>query len=230
MKMLIATELSDRPRILITGGATRENIDGIRFISNVSTGQTAAELCEQMAGLGWNVTLLHGQQARLPKVPTRTLAFTDHAHLDDQLRRELGRTRYDAVVHCAAVSDFTVETIDNIKPQQNLKLASDAKLTLQLSPTSKILPNLKEYSINKGLRVVGFKLTLNCDSQQMASAAAKILTPNVDAIVANDWAAVHSDRTSHPGTVIGRNSKQEFNSVPQLAAILNNICRSEEPL
>ena len=51
---------------LITGGATREPIDGIRFLSNVSTGQTAAKLADR------------GARTELPYDPGPVLLFHHH--------------------------------------------------------------------------------------------------------------------------------------------------------
>ncbi len=46
--------------LLITAGATREPIDDVRFISNVSTGATGAALAIAFADAGHQVTLLRG--------------------------------------------------------------------------------------------------------------------------------------------------------------------------
>ncbi|HEY0945944.1 MAG TPA: phosphopantothenoylcysteine decarboxylase, partial [Opitutaceae bacterium] len=46
--------------ILLTAGATREPIDDVRFLSNVSTGATGAALAESLAAAGHAVTLLRG--------------------------------------------------------------------------------------------------------------------------------------------------------------------------
>jgi phosphopantothenoylcysteine decarboxylase/phosphopantothenate--cysteine ligase len=54
---------SDRAQkhILITSGGTEEPIDGVRSITNTSTGHTGAELATWFADHGANVTLLHSQ-------------------------------------------------------------------------------------------------------------------------------------------------------------------------
>ena len=50
-------------RLLITSGATREPIDDVRFVTNVSTGGTGAALARAFAQRGHQVTLLRGQGA-----------------------------------------------------------------------------------------------------------------------------------------------------------------------
>ncbi len=220
---LITDKAEARAKILITGGATRESIDGIRFISNVSTGRTAAELSDQLSALGWSVTYLHGQQARTPCSKVHQLEFSDFQNLDQQLREELSRESYAGVIHCAAVSDFTVAEVNGSSTDGGSKLKSGGQLKLDLKPTAKILPNLKEYSRDKNIRVVGFKLTLNASPKDQREAAAILLGSGVDAVVGNDWSQVNGDRSRHPGFVLAGGTQQEFTTVPQLAEILNRI-------
>ncbi len=204
-------------RVLITGGATREPIDGIRFISNVSTGQTASTLADQLTESGWDVTYLHGVGAIQPTHVQDRLGFESFNDLNTCLRAQLSSGNFSAVIHCAAVSDYSVAN-----PQPNLKLSSADELTLQLKTNFKILPHLKEYSRNKDITVVGFKLTLNGSAEQTLSAAQKTLGPNVDAVVANDWSLVERDRGQHPGSLLTLNGeRQDFKSIDVLAQKLH---------
>ena len=51
---------------LVTAGATREPLDAVRFLSNVSTGSTGAALADALAVRGHTVTLLRGEGASEP--------------------------------------------------------------------------------------------------------------------------------------------------------------------
>jgi phosphopantothenoylcysteine decarboxylase/phosphopantothenate--cysteine ligase len=202
-------------QVLVTGGATREPIDGIRFISNVSTGQTAATLCDQFSDLGYDVTFLHGTGSQLPQTTTRNLPFTSFGDLDEKLREQLQSTDFVAVVHSAAVSDFSVEDA-----QPDSKLSSRAELTLRLRPNFKILPRLKEYSRNRQITVVGFKLTLNSDP---VARALESLSDSVDAVVANEWGHVQRDRSRHPGTLVTREGERlDFLDLKSLSQLLHS--------
>ena len=53
-------------RVLITAGGTKEAIDSVRYISNISTGLTGARLCETMSLKGFHVTYLHSFSSHLP--------------------------------------------------------------------------------------------------------------------------------------------------------------------
>ena len=54
-------------KILITGGGCREAIDGVRFVTNMSTGRTAAFLADALSAHGAEVTAIMGAGAILPR-------------------------------------------------------------------------------------------------------------------------------------------------------------------
>ncbi len=94
-------------RILVTAGNTQAPLDRVRCITNVFTGRTGATLAAEAAARGHAVTLLtsHPKAHPLPEAvevaPYRT--FDDlHALMEQRIR---GGSP-DAVIHCAAVSDY----------------------------------------------------------------------------------------------------------------------------
>ena len=157
-------------KVLVTSGATREPIDSVRFISNLSSGRTGAAVCDALVARGIDVTHIHGVDSAVSIRVGRREAFTDHASLDTILRRLLKDSAYGAVVHAAAVGDFTVAD-----PTPDAKLASGAELTVQLQPTSKIIDRLRGYAGNQDLLLVGFKLTHDPDAGAQARAARDLL-------------------------------------------------------
>lgn len=157
-------------KVLVTSGATREPIDSVRFISNLSSGRTGAAICDALVARGIDVTHIHGVDSAVSIRVGRREAFTDHASLDTILRRLLKDSAYGAVVHAAAVGDFTVAD-----PTPDAKLASGAELTVQLQPTSKIIDRLRGYAGNQDLLLVGFKLTHDPDAGAQARAARDLL-------------------------------------------------------
>jgi len=169
-------------KILITAGATREPIDAVRFLSNVSTGRTGALLADALAAHGHAVTLLHGEAAVRPTYVTKTEAFSSTAALQTALRRHLGSDDYDAVIHCAAVSDYRPDITHNGKMSSYA-----AELTVRLVPTPKLLPELKSYAAPRPLKVIGFKLTAGADEAARATAVGKLFASGtVDAVIHND--------------------------------------------
>jgi len=205
-------------RLLVTAGATREAIDGIRFLSNVSTGQTGASLADLLSQRGWSVTYLHGQGAMKATKAAHSLSFSDYNDLDRKLRSELDQRDYFGVLHCAAVSDYGIENANS-----QVKINSDQPLTLNLKPNPKLLPKLKRYSRKPGLQVIGFKLTLNSTEAETTQRAQELLSENVDVVVANDWGQVNRDRSQHPGWLVRKNGIEPFRTLEELAQGLHNV-------
>src|SRR6478735_7625836 len=86
--------------LLVTAGNTLALIDKVRCLTNIFTGRTGASIAAEARSRGHAVTLLtsHPDPAT-PSVPYRT--FED---LRDRMAEHVPRA--DAVIHCAAVSDY----------------------------------------------------------------------------------------------------------------------------
>src|SRR5690606_42072757 len=85
-------------KILITTGATREPIDDVRFLSNVSTGATGAQLAESLSTRGHVVTVLRGQGAVAPRDVAAVHTFGSTSDLDAQRDTLLAAGGFDAVI------------------------------------------------------------------------------------------------------------------------------------
>lgn len=168
-------------RILLTSGATREPIDTVRFLSNISTGRTGALLAEALAAHGHTVTLLHGEAAVRPSPAVTAKAFSSTADLQSQLHRLLGTGNFDTVIHAAAVSDYRPS-----ETHEGKMSSYAAELTIRLVPTPKLLPELKSYA-PRPLRVIGFKLTAGADPAARRAAVEKLFAAGtIDAVIHND--------------------------------------------
>lgn len=199
-------------RILITSGGTSEAIDAVRSVTNTSTGRTGAALAETICKMGHQVILVHARAAILPAACDRleTHSYVSFKDLDALLRRLLREDdAIDAVIHCAAVSDFSPEYVllDDgklIRCSQEAKLDSSLGWTIHMKPNHKILDQLRLYSYGSGRResvkVVGFKLTAT-DSRRVQMRSVKtILERGVcDLLVHNDLSGVTPDR--HEATI-----------------------------
>ena len=169
--------------ILLTAGATREPIDSVRFLSNISSGATGAALAERLVAAGHRVTLLHGEGAVRPEASSGVscVVFGSTEQLGERLRQILGTGEIDVVIHAAAVADYRPPAVTAEK------LGSDAEtMTLHLVPTPKLLPQLRGWS-PRPMRVVGFKLTTGAGAEEREAAVGKLLARGgVDAVVQND--------------------------------------------
>jgi phosphopantothenoylcysteine synthetase/decarboxylase len=101
--------------VLVTAGNTLVPIDRVRCLTNIFTGRTGAALALHARRLGHSVTLLssHPEAVADLRPPdadlshgwtaTRYRTFDD---LQDLMSRHVPSGRFDAIIHCAAVSDY----------------------------------------------------------------------------------------------------------------------------
>jgi phosphopantothenoylcysteine synthetase/decarboxylase len=182
-------------RVLITSGATREPIDGVRFITNFSTGATGAALADYFRLRGHQVVYLHGRGAAKPKDPRDCVEFDDFRDLDRRLRGLLGRRRFDLVLHLAAVSDYSVKSVvvggKRHSPARLRKIDSGAEVRIELKRNFKILDRLPRYAAGRPL-IVGFKLTNTKDQAEVRRAVGRL---GCDLVVHNDLHDMRDDRT-----------------------------------
>lgn len=188
-------------RILITAGGTREPIDSVRYIGNLSSGRTASRLADDLMSAGHRVTWLGAEDAVEPGLPCRMVRFSRYADLASRLQALLTGTEFDVVIHAAAVSDFSVAAVltkdgDPLDSGRG-KLSSGSDLLLRLKPNPKLLDRLRDWSKNPHVRVIGFKLTDTADLQQRQAAVKKQFDESgVDAVVHNDLSEISN--AAHP--------------------------------
>ena len=188
-------------RILITAGGTRERIDSVRYIGNMSSGRTASRLADELTGTGHNVTWLGAEDAIKPNLIGTTVQFSSFDDLAQQLQTLLTGNDYDLVIHAAAVSDFSVASVlmENGDPLDSPegKLSSESGLRLQLKRNPKLLDNIRSWSKNPKVRVIGFKLTDTDNLKHRIAAIKKQFSDSkVDAVVHNDLSDI--SREAHP--------------------------------
>jgi phosphopantothenoylcysteine decarboxylase/phosphopantothenate--cysteine ligase len=182
-----------RLRVLVTGGGTAEPIDGVRVLTNTSTGRTAAGIASHLADCGHEVVHLRARNA-VPANGSREETFFTFADLDAALARLLGETHFDAVVHAAAVGDFGIESVavgERVGPPGAGKLESgSAPVMLHLRPQPKLVDSLRSRSLNRAVRVAAFKLTNGADASAAQAAVRSLFTHSgADWVIHNDLAA-----------------------------------------
>jgi len=161
-----------KPRLLVTAGPTREMLDPVRFLSNVSTGHMGYEVARTAKQMGFRVTLISGPTAL---TPPRGIRYIPVLTADD-MKRAVFKCwpQADALVMTAAVCDYTpvrfsVSKIKRIKQK-----------TIEFKRTEDILESVGK---KKGTRiVVGFALETEAVER---NALRKLKQKNLDLIAAN---------------------------------------------
>ena len=151
-------------KLIISSGGTEEPIDSVRRISNFSTGNTGAHLAGYFASRNAEVTLIRGQNAASPMISgIMEYSYQSHHDLRDILRSQLGAGYWDAIIHLAAVGDYTVERIqvdgNDFPVGGHGKIPSGHRILLHLQPSEKILDSLRKWSRSSSICIVAFKLT-----------------------------------------------------------------------
>lgn len=155
-------------RALVTAGPTREWLDPVRFISNLSSGRMGYAVAEALAVAGVETTLISGPTALdTPGGVTRI----DVESAEEMLSAAQECLPVDIAVCVAAVADFRPieQAAHKIKKQPDQET-----LTLTLEKTSDILASLSTHSAQRPQRVVGFALeSKDVDNRAMAKRQAK---------------------------------------------------------
>ncbi len=100
-------------RLLVTAGNSQTPIDRVRCITNIFTGRTGASIARHAHACGHDVTLLTSHPEVVQEGPTaagperwtlKTYRTFDDLHT--QLEPLIRQGKLDAIIHCAAVSDY----------------------------------------------------------------------------------------------------------------------------
>ena len=189
-------------KILVTAGATFEEIDPLRVITNKSSGKMGNMIAEQAFLRGADVLLLRGHNSAESRYNLNEEKFSTVKDLFEKIKKNL--KNFDIVIHAAAVSDFELNN------KINKKIKSSKELHLELAPTTKILENLKK--LNKKIFLVGFKAEYNFSKNNLVKSAYSLLkSSNSDLIVANDVGKENAgfDVDTNEVFIVDKNKKVE---------------------
>jgi phosphopantothenoylcysteine decarboxylase/phosphopantothenate--cysteine ligase len=185
-------------RILITVGATREEIDPVRFISNRSSGRMGFALAEAAMKRGAEVTVVRGVTTVEPPSGVKVVKALS---AEEMARAVASETKNASVfIGAAAIADYRPAQ----RADEKIK-KSDDTLTLTLERTPDVLSQVAAARSN-GMLVIGFA----AETQNVVdNAIEKLKTKNLDAIVANDVTRSDAgfDTTTNAVTIITKNSE-----------------------
>lgn len=191
-------------RILVTAGGTEEPVDGVRRLTNTSTGATGGVLARHFADHGADVLLLHSERAPLQTLEVERDTFVSFSDLETALHRHLGDRNWDAIVHLAAVSDYSVASVEvdghEVPHGDQSKIGSGRDVVIRLTPNPKLIDNLRKWSRNPAIRVIGFKLTNEPDPAARADQVRTLIDRSrIDFAVHNDAREITLSR--HPAEI-----------------------------
>ena len=182
-------------RIVITVGATREEIDPVRFISNRSSGRMGFALAEAALKRGAEVTVVSGVTTVSPPAGVKIVQALS---ADEMSRAAASETKNASVfIGAAAIADYrpTERATEKIKKSQE-------SLIVTLEPTPDVLSQVAAARSN-GMLVIGFAAETE---NVVDNAIQKLKAKKLDAIVANDVSRADSgfDVSTNAVTIITR--------------------------
>jgi phosphopantothenoylcysteine decarboxylase/phosphopantothenate--cysteine ligase len=162
-------------RFLITVGATREEIDPVRFISNRSSGRMGYALAEAALKRGGEVTVVAGITTVAPPAGVKVIKAQSAEEMSQAVARE--RESASVFIGAAAIADYRPAQ----RSDQKIKKSKDS-ITLTLERTPDVLSQVAASRAN-GMLVIGFAAETE---NVLDNAREKLRAKNLDAIVAND--------------------------------------------
>ena len=160
-------------KVLVTAGGTREAIDPVRFIGNLSSGKQGYAIARAAMERGAEVTLI-AANSTLADIPgLRTVAVESAAQMKSELDRYFDTT--DILFMAAAVADARPAT------KSDEKIKKSALKSIDLLPNEDLLFQLG--ARKKGQIIVAFAAESSLDT---ASALAKMASKAADFIYLND--------------------------------------------
>lgn len=186
-------------RVLITAGATREDIDPVRFISNHSSGRMGFALAEAARARGADVIVVAGETSAEVPINVKIARAVSAEQMFAEVMKEIeGATVF---IGAAAVSDYRPAK----KATSKIK-KSNSSFSLSLEPTPDILAGVAG-SRHNGLLVFGFAAETD---NLIENARQKLASKKLDLIVANDISREDAgfDVDTNIVTLISRNNPE----------------------
>jgi len=182
-------------RFLITVGATREEIDPVRFISNRSSGRMGFALAEAALRRGGEVTLIAGVTTAAVPDGVRIVKALSAEEMSQAVARESANA--SVFIGAAAIADYRPAQ----RAEQKIK-KSEESITLALERTPDVLSQVAASRAN-GMLVIGFAAETE---NVVENARAKLHNKKLDAIIANDVTREDSgfDTATNAITIITR--------------------------
>lgn len=163
-------------KVTVTAGATMEDIDPVRYLTNRSTGKMGYAIAEQAVLKGATVVLISGKtNLTPPRGLSKFIEIRSAQEMYQEVKREMVDT--DILIKAAAVADFTpkITAEDKIKKQ-------DDDLIIDLKRTKDIAFEMGKVKKSNQV-IVGFAAETE---SVLEHAVQKLKKKNLDFIVSND--------------------------------------------
>ncbi len=199
-------------RVLVTMGTTRGYIDDVRYISNYSSGALGTAISHELYRHGFETIVVCGPCPVKPTIASKVIDVETNAEMETAIK-DAEKQPLHAAVLAASILDF----IPVSRQSGKIRSDSDAGLTLELSPSKKLIKDVKSKI------KVGFKLESGLTPGTAEQFAKDYTTKyNLSLFVINDLADVSA--TKHQAKIFNRDGK-EYQLVETKGGVARAICQ-----
>lgn len=162
-------------KVLVTAGATQEELDPVRYITNHSTGTMGYALAKNAARRGAAVTLVTAPTAIKRPIFMDVVEVTTALSMFEAVKSR--SLKQDIIIKAAAVADFRPETVNDEKIKK-----TEGTTTLTLTRTDDILGYLGDHR-KDGQFLCGFSMETE---NMIENSQNKLKKKHLNLIVANN--------------------------------------------
>ena len=163
-------------KVTVTAGATTEDIDPVRYLTNRSTGKMGYAIAAQAILKGATVVLISGKtNLKPPRGLSKFIEVRSAEEMYQEVKREFFDT--DILIKAAAVADFTPKVVAKNKIKKQ-----DENLVIDLKRTKDIAFEMGQLKKSNQV-MVGFAAETE---SVLEHAVQKLKKKNLDFIVSND--------------------------------------------
>jgi len=190
----------DNKTVIVVAGGTREYIDDVRVLTNISSGKLGAEIADALYYEGANVIYIYAKGSVLPNgLDIKHIEISTVADLVSTLENLTDITP-DGVIMAVAASDFTFKRDVPIKLKSNDPEAFIEYMRQTITTNPKVISKIKEWFPETYL--VGFKFEVGLEHEQLIEIARESMRKNkADIVIANDKAEMEKSK-QHIGYLV----------------------------
>ena len=163
-------------KAMVTAGPTREYLDPVRYLSNLSSGKQGYAIAESLAKFGINTTLISGPTELRTPENVEIIKVETAKQMLSEVKKLLP---VNIAVCSAAVSDYSLENYS----KEKIKKENNDKLVLRLKKNPDILEYLANHNSLRPKLVVGFAAETH---EIIKRAKEKLSKKHCDWIIANN--------------------------------------------
>lgn len=215
-KLLATSQDFKGKKVLITVGATVEDIDGVRYLSNYSSGKMGFALVKELLNRGANVVVLKAKTTINFDIKHTNLEIIESKSADDMNQTMLEQAKNsDIFIGCAAVADYKIKNKFTNKIKK-----TDETLTLEFIKNPDVLANCKKSYPN--IFAIGFA----AESENIVEyARSKLVKKNLNMIVANSTEVFGNDNSSV--AILSKHHNKQYNnkSKSEIASLILDFAK-----